>query len=248
MLASTDLESRVAALDPRAQLALLAQEIDKRRRGRFIDTLYPETGPLRRVLYVKHMEFFRVGADYSERAAVCANRVGKTMGMGGYETALHLTGRYPAWWDGRRFSRPVKAWAAGVNGETTRDIVQTTLVGPPDTRSEWGTALIPRGCLGETVNKAGSVSHLLDTIQVRHHDEEGEFDGWSLLGFKSYEQGRRSFEGTAQDVIWFDEEPPSDVYGEALIRTMTTDGLIMLTFTPLLGYSEVVKQFMGAPS
>ncbi len=37
-----------------------------------------------------------------------------------------------------------------------------------------------------------------------------------------------------------------DVYGECLIRTATTDGVIMLTFTPLEGMSVVVLQFMPA--
>ena len=37
-----------------------------------------------------------------------------------------------------------------------------------------------------------------------------------------------------------------DVYGECLIRTATTNGIIMLTFTPLSGMSEVVLQFMPA--
>ncbi len=49
-----------------------------------------------------------------------------------------------------------------------------------------------------------------------------------------------------QHVIWLDEEPPADVYGECLIRTMTTNGIIMLTFTPLSGMSAVVLQFMPA--
>ncbi len=68
--------------------------------------------------------------------------------------------------------------------------------------------------------------------------------GHSTLGMKAYNQGRGSFEGTAQHVIWLDEEPPMDVYGECLIRTATTNGIIMLTFTPLSGLSDVVLQFM----
>ncbi len=70
--------------------------------------------------------------------------------------------------------------------------------------------------------------------------------GWCTLGFKSYQQGRGSFEGTSQHGIWLDEEPPMDVYGECLIRTATTDGIIMLTFTPLAGLSEVVMGFLPA--
>jgi hypothetical protein len=46
-------------------------------------------------------------------------------------------------------------------------------------------------------------------------------------------------------VIWLDEEPPLPVYTECLIRTMTNNGLIMLTFTPLMGMSETVMQFLA---
>src|SRR5690606_24562571 len=92
--------------------------------------------------------------------------------------------------------------------------------------------------LGPVTWKQG-VSDLADTIKVQHVS-----GGWSVLGFKSYQQGRGSFEGTAQHGIWLDEEPPADVYGECIIRTATTDGLVLLTFTPLAGMSEVVMSFM----
>lgn len=90
--------------------------------------MYPETGALRRQLYPKHMAFFRAGVEHQERCMMAANRVGKTYGVGGYETVLHLTGRYPDWWEGRRFDHPIEAWAAGDTGETTRDIVQSVLL------------------------------------------------------------------------------------------------------------------------
>jgi phage terminase large subunit-like protein len=82
------------------------------------------------------------------------------------------------------------------------------------------------------------VDDLTDTVKVRHVT-----GGWSTLGLKSYEQGRGSFEGTSQHLIWFDEEVPVDVYGEGLIRTMTTQGMLIVTFTPLEGMSEMVLQF-----
>jgi phage terminase large subunit-like protein len=55
---------------------------------------------------------------------------------------------------------------------------------------------------------------------------------------------RGAFEGTEQDVVWLDEEPPLDVYVECLVRTMTTDGLVMVTFTPLEDMSDVVMSFL----
>lgn len=231
--------SDLAAL--KAEYIRLLEEKLRRQRQRFIDTLYPDTGPLRRELYTKHLEFFERGATYRERCAMCANRIGKTLGMGGYETALHLTGDYPPWWVGRRFSKPVRWWAAGKTNETTRDIVQQTLLGDVidgSPKRVAGTGVIPGAALGKLTWKSG-IADLVDTVKVRHVT-----GGWSTLGLKSYQQGRGSFEGTAQDGIWFDEEPPLDVYGEALIRTATTDGIIMITFTPLIGMSEVVLSFL----
>ena len=48
--------------------------------------------------YAKHLEFFEAGAKYRERCFMAANRVGKTLGAGGFETAAHLTGEYPFKW------------------------------------------------------------------------------------------------------------------------------------------------------
>src|SRR5581483_11604367 len=79
----------------------------------------------------------------------------------------------------------------------------------------------------------------VETVWVRHVSGKN-----SKLGFKSYEQGRRSFEGQAKDYIWCDEEPPQDVYMEMLYRLLTTKGIAWTTFTPLLGMSEVVSRFL----
>jgi phage terminase large subunit-like protein len=166
---------------------------------------------------------------------MAANRIGKTESIGGYEMVLHMTGRYPAWWEGRKFDRPVSAWAAGDTGKTTRDILQMKLLGPP---GEFGTGLIPKADLIKTTAKAG-VAEAIEVITVRHAT-----GGESRLTFKSYDQRREAFQGSEQDVIWLDEEPPLDVYTECLLRTMTNNGMTMLTFTPLMGMSETVLSFM----
>ena len=111
----------------RVQLLALLEERDAAIRETQLFQLYPDTGPLRRELYPKHLAFFSAGAESMERAAVAANRVGKTWGLGGFESALHLTGLYPDWWEGRRFDRAVDWWAAGDTGETTRDPVCPSL-------------------------------------------------------------------------------------------------------------------------
>jgi phage terminase large subunit-like protein len=231
---STELDSLEAERPEIAEYLLLKELIEREKRNS-IAKYYPDEGPLRRELYPKHLEFFQAGAKYRERCFMAANRIGKTEGAGGYETTLHLTGHYPHWWQGKRFDRSVRWWVAGKTNETTRDIVQRKLLGPKDSP---GTGLIPYEVIGRITWKQG-VQDLVDTVQIKH--ETGD---WSLLGFKSYQQGRDSFEGTEQDGIWLDEEPPVDIYGECLIRTATTHGLIMLTFTPLEGMSETVMSFL----
>jgi phage terminase large subunit-like protein len=217
-------------------LASLKQERERRNSRNKILSYYPDSGPLRRDLYVKHMEFFAAGAVHRERLMLAANRVGKTEGVGGYELTLHLTGQYPEWWQGRRFDRPITAWAAGDTGTTVRDIIQYKLLGPI---GHWGTGLIPGDRISRTVRAAGSVPDKLDSVFVNHVS-----GGQSSLGLKSYDQRRESFQGTEKDVIWLDEEPDIGIYTECLLRTMTNNGLVMLTFTPLLGMSEVVLSFL----
>jgi phage terminase large subunit-like protein len=218
------------------ELASLRQELKRREARRKLLTYYPETGALRRELYPKHISFFDAGITHRERLMLAANRVGKTEGVGGYEMALHLTGDYPEWWKGRRFAKPISAWAAGDTSNTVRDIIQQKLLGPI---GHWGTGLIPGDSIDRIVRKAGGVPDSVDSLFVRHRG-----GGLSRLVLKSYDQRRESFQGTEQDVIWLDEEPPLDIYTECLLRTMTNNGIIMLTFTPLLGLSEVVLSFL----
>jgi phage terminase large subunit-like protein len=162
------------------------------------------------------------------------NQQGKTH-AGGMELAMHLTGRYPAWWAGRRFDHAIDAWAACDTGETTRDNPQRVLMGP---LGAWGTGAIPQDTIVEAKRGRG-VADLLDIVLVRHAS-----GGTSRLGFKRYDQGREAWQGPAKHAIWCDEEPPADVYGEALARLTATRGMIYTTFTPLKGMSDVVERLM----
>lgn len=211
------------------------EEIARRKRERKILSYYPTEGPLRRELYIKHQEFFAGGVNHRERLMLAANRIGKTEGVGGYELALHLTGWYPDWWIGRRFDKPISAWACGDTSKTVREILQAKLLGPI---GAWGTGLLPGETIARTVRATG-MADTVDTIYVQHKS-----GGVGQLTFKSYDQRREAFQGTEKDVIWLDEEPTLDIYTECLMRTMTNNGMVILTFTPLLGMSEVVLSFL----
>ncbi len=196
---------------------------------------FPDEGEFRRELYPKHIEFFAAGSRFKERMFMASNRAGKSE-AGAYEVTCHATGKYPAWWAGRRFDKAIEIWACGTTSETTRDIVQNKLLGQV---GQEGTGMLPADSIAKTVARRGGIADSIETIRVKHVS-----GGESLIGLKSYQQGRESFEGTGKSVVWLDEEPPEDVYTECLFRTATTKGITMLTFTPLQGMSAVVKGFL----
>ena len=181
----------------------------------------------------KHKAFFDAGAEYSERLAMAGNRVGKSI-MGVYELTAHLTGDYPRWWSGRRFDHAIDAWAIGPDARTVRDTLQKELMGAV---GEWGTGMIPAHLIGKWFALQGT-PQAIDVVMIKHKS-----GGWSRLGFKNYQQDILSFMGTGRHVILCDEEVPIEIYNEANIRTATTKGIMICTFTPLQGLTPMVVNF-----
>ncbi|WP_374990328.1 terminase large subunit domain-containing protein [Salmonella enterica] len=90
--------------------------------------------------------------------------------------------------------------------------------------------------------------NLVDHLLVKHHTPEGVEDGISICYFKPYSQGRARWQGDTIHGVWFDEEPPYSIYGEGLTRTNKYGQFSILTFTPLMGMSDVVTKFLKNPS
>ena len=187
--------------------------------------------------YAKQMDFHAAGVGFRERLFMAGNQLGKTW-AGAFEVAMHATGRYPDWWQGRRFPYATRGMVGSESGELTRKGVQRLLLGPPELREEWGTGAIPHDCVRDTSMKAG-VPDAVSSVVVRHVCGED-----SVIQFNSYDQGRTKWQADTVDYVWFDEEPPLPIYSEGLTRTNATGGLVFVTFTPLLGMSEVVKRFL----
>ena len=188
--------------------------------------------------YPFQAEFHKAGLLNWQVLLMAANQVGKTR-CGGAEMAFHLTGDYPAWWIGRRFTRPIKAWASGTTNDKTRDILQAELCGDPKDPLSFGTGMIPGELIVQTTRKPG-VPNALSAIAVRHIS-----GGNSVCAFKSYEMGKDAFMGEGMDVVWLDEEPPEDIYSQCLARVLRKKGLVMLTFTPENGSTALVASFMN---
>jgi len=205
-------------------LRRIEHEIGTRLRQKALSTYRP---------YPKQGTFHEAGLLHRERLLMAANQVGKTIAAG-METAMHLTGRYPAWWVGRTFERATHCWASGKSGTDTRDNPQRILLGRP---GEIGTGSIPKDAI-VSLSTGRGVADAVDTIRVRHRD--GDISTCTL---KTYDQGRERWQGETLDLVWFDEEPPEDIYTEGLTRTNATGGFVYITFTPLLGISNVVRRF-----
>jgi phage terminase large subunit-like protein len=105
-------------------------------------------------------------------------------------------------------------------------------------RAASDVCLIRNALIVRTTSRQG-IPDAVQDIYVKHKTGRT-----SWLTLKSYDQKRLSFQGTGKHVIWLDEEPDLGVYSECLLRTMTTNGLVMCTFTPMLGLSEVVMNYL----
>jgi phage terminase large subunit-like protein len=105
---------------------------------------------------------------------------------------------------------------------------------------QWGTGSIPGKRITRVTNARG-IPNAVNTINVSH--VSGGKD--SVVVFKNYEQGQQKWMSETLDGIWCDEEPPMDIYSECLPRVAKLKGMIMVTFTPLLGMSEVVRMFLN---
>jgi len=220
----------------RVEILTSLEALDRIRETNLILRMFPETGPFSRDRYAKHIELYELGLAFQFRCLLGGNGVGKTQ-CAGIEMVYHLTGDYPEWWPGYRFNRPIKALAAGDTKETVRDIIQMKLMGP---EGEHGTGLIPASRIGKVVVRQNG-NGAIDFVKVKHCSGK-----WSTLYFKSYDQGRKTFQGQERDFIWLDEECDMDIYQECVqrFRGSTADGRLLLTFTPLNGVTDVVKMFV----
>jgi len=188
--------------------------------------------------YEKQREFHKNGAKFRERLLLAGNQSGKTLAAS-MEVAYHATGRYPDWWEGRRFNAPIRAWVAGTSAEGTRDTVQRLLLGDgPD----YGTGSIPKSALKE-VKQARTVTGAVGQIYVDHIA-----GGTSYIGVRTYEQPRERWQGESLNLLWCDEEPPIGHYTEGLTRLNAREGIALMTMTPLLGMTQTVQMFYPHPT
>jgi len=217
-------------------------EFEYRRKYRRLDFYKPN---------IKQQAFHALTA--TECMLRAGNQQGKTHAAAA-QMAMDATAYYPdfaVWglppYQGRRFMVPPAierpfdflGWAACDTSTTTRAGVQTKLLGDIMQDGGLGTGLIPLDNIVGKPDMARGIADFVDSVVLRR-----EGGGTAVIRFKTYEMGRKAYQGEPVDEMWFDEDPGDDeIYGEALARLTTTRGRIIATMTPMLGLTPVRKRF-----
>lgn len=189
--------------------------------------------------YAKQAEFHTMGAEKRERMLSAGNQLGKTLSAAN-EVAMHLTGRYPDWWQGKRFTKGNNWLAGSESGELTRRGVQRYLFGR-DPKKDPGTGSIPKDCIVD-LTWSRHVNEFIDTAKIKFVAPDGVITT-STISLKSYDQGRGKWQADTVDGAWFDEEPPQDIYMEGLTRTNAAFGPVIVTCTLLKGMTAIAMRF-----
>lgn len=191
--------------------------------------------------YDYQKKFYEAGAHYKQRYLRAANRVGKTYGAA-YEMALHLTGLYPDTWKGERVSGNNHVFACiGVTLDSVAKVMQKELFGESDARlkSKLGTGAIPKDCI-EIEEGWSSDGQVIRSCKIKH--VSGGYNTLMFYGSTSLD----ALMGLTLKGVWIDEEPPFnslELYAQAVTRTATTNGFIILTATPEQGLTPLNVMF-----
>ena len=172
------------------------------------------------VVHAKQIAFHK--CTKRNRWVFGGNRSGKTE-CGAVEVVLMARGIHPY----RQNKVDVQGWVVSLSMQVQRDVAQSKIL------SYINPAWIQEVVMQQ--GKKGAPEHgVIDYILIKN-----VFGGVSKIGFKSCDQGREKFQGASLDFVWFDEEPPQDVYDECKMRVIDRQGDIFGTMTPLKGLTWV---------
>ncbi len=197
------------------RLLKIEAEQKKRRYNNFIDNY--NTGEK---VHLKQLAFHK--CKKKNRWVFGGNRSGKTE-CGAVETVYMARGIHPF----RDNRKNVFGWVVSLSQQVQRDVAQSKIL----------HYLKPSWIQDITMlsgKKESPEYGVIDQIRVKN-----VFGGISVIGFKSCDQGREKFQGSSLDFVWFDEEPPEDIYDECRMRVMDKNGDIFGTMTPLKGLTYV---------
>ena len=149
------------------------------------------------------------------RAIIGGNRSGKTV-SGAAEVTMWMTGNHPY----RPTPKPpVRARAVTVDFDHGFELIMKPEV------ARW---MPPSALIDGSWEKSFAKSTRILTLA-----------NGSTLEFLSYDQDVDKHAGTSRHIIWFDEEPPREIWNENMARLIDVGGSWILTMTPLDGMTWV---------
>ncbi len=193
----------------------IEQEQKKRRRVSALDTYN-----VGEKIHRKQVAFHQ--CQKRNRWVFGGNRSGKTE-CGAVECVYMARGIHPY----RKNKPNVCGWVVSLSAQVQRDVAQKKVL--RYLRKDWIEEIVMLSGRRDTPEDG-----VIDFIRVKN-----VFGGSSVIGFKSCDQGREKFQGTSLDFVWFDEEPPKDIYLECRMRVLDRRGDIFGTMTPLKGFTFV---------
>lgn len=171
----------------------------------------------------KQMAFHR--CKKRNRWVFGGNRSGKTE-CGAVEAIWLARGIHPY----RKNRKDVFGWVVSLSQQVQRDVAQSKIL-----------YYLPASWIVDITMLSGRKDSpsggIIDQIKIKN-----VFGGISTIGFKTCDQGREKFQGSSLDFVWFDEEPPRDVYEECVMRVMDKRGDIFGTMTPLKGMTFIYNE------
>lgn len=193
-------------------------ELEKRKKLYAID-LYNKTDKVHK----KQIEFHK--CIKRNKWVFGGNRTGKTE-CGAVEVVYYARGNHPY----KTISKATSGWVVSLSRQVQRDVAQSKIL--HYLKPEWIVDVVMSE--GKKESYSGGV---IDYILIRN-----VFGTISKIGFKSCDQGREKFQGASLDYVWFDEEPPYDIYMECRMRVIDTCGALFGTMTPLKGLTWVYNE------
>ncbi|MBQ9790654.1 MAG: terminase family protein [Clostridia bacterium] len=176
-----------------------------------------------KIVHKKQLEFHK--SKKRNRWVFGGNRTGKTE-CGAVEAIWMARGNHPF----RENRKDVVGWVVSLSQKVQKEVAQEKIL--KYLNKSWIDDIVMRS------GKRGSPEFgVIDTIVIKN-----VFGGLSRISFKSAEEGREKFQGTSLDFVWFDEEPPEDIYVECRMRVIDKCGDIFGTMTPLKGLTFVYNQ------
>jgi len=176
-----------------------------------------------KILHKKQLEFHQ--CQKRNRWVFGGNRTGKTE-CGAVETVWMALGMHPY----RQNRESVEGWVVSLSTRVQTEVAQAKIL-----------KYLPKSVILDIVMTEGKKG-APDTGVIKCIIVKNQFGNTSKIWFKSCEEGREKFQGSSLDFVWFDEEPPEDIYKECKMRVLDKCGDIFGTMTPLKGFTFIYDE------